>query len=155
VLDSGTTLRFHDPRRFGAILWVPPPAARIRCWRPSVRAVRRGVRRGYLWRATRRRKAAIKLALMDNRLVVGVGKHLRERVAVPCRNSSDDAGPARFAGAARKAPGRDPRDAGRRDRKGGSTLRDYVDSQGEPGYFQLDYYVYGREGLPAGFAALQ
>jgi formamidopyrimidine-DNA glycosylase len=32
--------------------------------------------------------------------------------------------------------------------KGGSTLRDYVDSRGEPGYFQLEYRVYGREGLP-------
>ena len=32
--------------------------------------------------------------------------------------------------------------------KGGSTLRDYVDSRGEPGYFQLDYFVYGREGEP-------
>jgi formamidopyrimidine-DNA glycosylase len=32
--------------------------------------------------------------------------------------------------------------------KGGSTLRDYVDSQGEPGYFQLGYFVYGREGEP-------
>jgi len=32
--------------------------------------------------------------------------------------------------------------------KGGSTLRDYVDARGEPGYFQLDYFVYGREGLP-------
>ena len=32
--------------------------------------------------------------------------------------------------------------------KGGSTLRDYVDSSGEPGYFQLDYGVYGRRGLP-------
>ena len=32
--------------------------------------------------------------------------------------------------------------------KGGSTLRDYVDSAGQPGYFQLAYYVYGREGEP-------
>ena len=32
--------------------------------------------------------------------------------------------------------------------KGGSTLRDYVDSAGEPGYFQLEYFVYGREGQP-------
>ncbi len=32
--------------------------------------------------------------------------------------------------------------------KGGSTLRDYVDSAGEPGYFQLEYFVYGREGAP-------
>ncbi len=32
--------------------------------------------------------------------------------------------------------------------KGGSTLRDYVDASGEPGYFQLQYFVYGREGEP-------
>jgi formamidopyrimidine-DNA glycosylase len=32
--------------------------------------------------------------------------------------------------------------------KGGSTLRDYVDSDGAPGYFQLEYNVYGREGQP-------
>jgi formamidopyrimidine-DNA glycosylase len=32
--------------------------------------------------------------------------------------------------------------------KGGSTLRDYVDSEGEPGYFQLEHYVYGRAGQP-------
>jgi formamidopyrimidine-DNA glycosylase len=31
---------------------------------------------------------------------------------------------------------------------GGSTLRDYVDSQGKPGYFQLNYFVYGRAGKP-------
>lgn len=32
--------------------------------------------------------------------------------------------------------------------KGGSTLRDYVDASGEPGYFQLQYFVYGRDGQP-------
>ena len=32
--------------------------------------------------------------------------------------------------------------------KGGSTLRDYVDARGEPGYFQFTYFVYGREGEP-------
>ncbi len=36
--------------------------------------------------------------------------------------------------------------------KGGSTLRDYVDARGQPGYFQLNYFVYGREGNPAGSA---
>ena len=31
---------------------------------------------------------------------------------------------------------------------GGSTLRDFVNTSGEPGYFQLDYFVYGRDGEP-------
>ena len=45
------------------------------------------------------RRAAIKLALMDNHLVVGVGQHLRERVAVPRRHPADDAPPAGCRGA--------------------------------------------------------
>jgi formamidopyrimidine-DNA glycosylase len=32
--------------------------------------------------------------------------------------------------------------------RGGSTLKDFVNSEGGAGYFQLDYFVYGREGLP-------
>ena len=101
----------------------------------------------YLWRATRSRSAAIKLALMDNRVVVGVGNIY--------------ANEALFRAGIRPALSRTPRLAGRaspgssasvRDvlteaiAKGGSTLRDYVDSDGEPGYFQLGYFVYGRDG---------
>ncbi len=149
VLDSGTTLRFHDPRRFGAILWVPPPAAA----HPLLAALGpepfdAACDAGYLWRATRRRKAAIKLALMDNRLMVGVGNiYANEslfragiRPTTPARRVSQ-ARLGRLLAAVRATLS----DA---IAKGGSTLRDFVDSQGEPGYFQLDYCVYGREGLP-------
>jgi hypothetical protein len=74
VLDSGLTLRYHDPRRFGAMLWLSGPAEA----HPLLSALGPepfdpACNADYLWRASRRRKAAIKLALMDNHLVVGIG----------------------------------------------------------------------------------
>ena len=74
VLDNGTLLRYHDPRRFGAMLLVEgsaadhPLLARLgpEPFDPAFDA-------RYLWDALRTRTAAIKLALMDNTVVVGVG----------------------------------------------------------------------------------
>jgi formamidopyrimidine-DNA glycosylase len=102
----------------------------------------------HLHRALRGRRAAIKLALMDSHVVVGVGN-------IYANESLFRAGihPARAAN--RVARDRLARlVVAVRDTlaeaiaKGGSTLRDYVDSGGEPGYFQLDYHVYGRQGEP-------
>ncbi|MEO6409726.1 MAG: bifunctional DNA-formamidopyrimidine glycosylase/DNA-(apurinic or apyrimidinic site) lyase [Burkholderiaceae bacterium] len=147
VLDTGVRLRYNDPRRFGAILWLPgddpvhPLLASLgpEPFDPAFDA-------DYFWRETRRRTAAIKLALMDNHLVVGVGNIY--------------ANEALFRASIRPTVSAHRLSRPRLRRlvesvravlteaiaKGGSTLRDYVDARGEPGYFQLDYYVYGREG---------
>jgi formamidopyrimidine-DNA glycosylase len=102
----------------------------------------------YLHRATRRRKTAIKLALMDNGLVVGVGNiYANEslfRAGIRPTTPANRLSEARF-GRLIDAVRATLADA---IAKGGSTLRDYVDSRGEPGYFQLETFVYGREGLP-------
>jgi len=148
-LDSGVTLRYRDPRRFGALLWLRPPAAA----HPPLASLGpepfdAACNAQYLWDATRRRTAAIKLALMDNRLVTGVGNiYANEalfragiRPTTPAHRLSKPRF-TRLLAAVRETL----QDA---IAKGGSTLRDYVDSRGDPGYFQLDYHVYGREGLP-------
>ncbi len=149
VLDSGVTLRYHDPRRFGAMLWLTAPAEAHPLlanlgpepFDPTCDA-------GYLWQATRRRTAAIKLALMDNHLVVGIGN-------IYANESLFRAGIRPTTPANRLSRPRLARLVTEFRRtlvdaiaKGGSTLRDYVDSRGEPGYFQLDYAVYDRRGLP-------
>jgi formamidopyrimidine-DNA glycosylase len=149
VLDDGVTLRYHDPRRFGAILWIAGPAdghpllARLgpEPFDPAFDA-------GYLWCATRRRGAAIKLALMDNHLVVGVGNIYANESLF--RAGIRPTTPANRVSKARLARLVDEVRATLADAiaKGGSTLRDYVDSAGEPGYFQLTHFVYGRAGLP-------
>jgi formamidopyrimidine-DNA glycosylase len=149
VLDSGITLRYRDPRRFGALLWLPPPAAAhplLASLGPEPFDPRCDA--DYLWAATRRRTAAIKLALMDNRLIAGVGNIYANEALFragirPTIRANRVSRPryARLLIAVRSTL----EDA---IAKGGSTLRDYVDSRGEAGYFQLDYHVYGREGLP-------
>ncbi len=149
VLDSGVTLRYHDPRRFGAMLWLPDSgAAHPLLAKLGPEPFDAAFDAGYLWQATRRRGAAIKLALMDNHLVVGVGNiYANEslfragiRPATPANRLSRER-LRRLVGEVRATLA----DA---IAKGGSTLRDYVDSAGEPGYFQLDYFVYGRQGQP-------
>jgi len=149
VLDSGVTLRYHDPRRFGAILWVPAPAED----HPLLRELGpepfdAACNADYLWRATRRRTAAIKLVLMDNHLVVGIGNIYANESLF--RAGIRPSTPANRVSKARWARLVDEFRATLRDaiEKGGSTLRDYVDSRGEPGYFQLEYAVYGRRGMP-------
>jgi len=149
VFDGKLTLRYRDPRRFGTMLWIAGDAAS----HPLIATL--GVEpfsaafdADLLHRGTRGRRVAIKLALMDNKLVVGVGNIY--------------ANEALFRAGIRptKAAGRLSRerlaalvDAVRATladaiAAGGSTLRDYVGSDGEPGGFQLGYAVYGREGAP-------
>ena len=146
---NGVVLRYRDPRRFGAMLWSPRSAPLhpllaslgVEPFAPEFDA-------DYLYRATRRRRAAIKLALMDSRIVTGVGniyanESLFRAGIRPGRaaNRVSRTQISRLVGAVRETL----TDAIAR---GGSTLRDYVDSRGEPGYFQLHYYVYGREREP-------
>ncbi|MEO8537081.1 MAG: bifunctional DNA-formamidopyrimidine glycosylase/DNA-(apurinic or apyrimidinic site) lyase [Betaproteobacteria bacterium] len=149
TLDDGTVLRYRDPRRFGAMLWIPATAAGHPLldslgpepFDDAFDAV-------YLFRVTRRRSAAIKLALMDNHVVTGVGNiYANEalfragiRPTTPSRRVSK-ARLGRLVVAVRAVL-----DAA--IAKGGSTLRDYVGSDGAAGYFQLDHFVYGRGGEP-------
>ena len=149
VLAGGTTLRYHDPRRFGAILWVKGAAATHPLLRDlGPEPFDAAFDADHLYRGTRGRRAAIKLALMDNHLVVGAGN-------IYANEALFRAGirPSLAAGRVSRPRLAKLVDATRAVlteaiAKGGSTLRDYVGSDGAAGYFQLDYYVYGRAGAP-------
>jgi formamidopyrimidine-DNA glycosylase len=149
LFDDGTTLRYHDPRRFGAMLWVAGAAEAHPLLRDlGPEPFDPAFDGDYLWSATRGRSAAIKQVLMDNHVVVGVGN-------IYANESLFRAGIRPGTAARRVARARAHRLADEVRNvltdaiaKGGSTLRDYVDSRGEPGYFQLDYFVYGRGGQP-------
>lgn len=149
VLDDGTTLRYHDPRRFGAMLWLRGSGDKHPLLRDlGPEPFDAAFNASYLWSKTRGRRVAIKIALMDNHLVVGVGN-------IYANESLFRAGirPSMPAGRLSKAKAARLVDEVRNVlteaiAKGGSTLRDYVDSRGEAGNFQLDYFVYDRRGVP-------
>ncbi len=146
-LDSGRLLRFHDPRRFGAVLlWSAgePHHELLRHLGPEpFDAAFHG---DYLFELSRGRSAAVKNFVMDGNVVVGAGN-------IYASESLFRAGirPGRAAGRVSRAEY-----AGLASRirevlaeaivQGGTTLRDFAGATGESGYFQQDLYVYGREG---------
>lgn len=144
-----TVLRLTDPRRFGALLWLTgDPLEHPLLAKLGVEPLERGFTPAWLHAALRGRSAAIKPALMDAGLVVGVGN-------IYAAESLFDAGidpraPAQEIGAARlgllvPAIKQTLRAA---IRAGGSTLRDFCNTEGGMGDFQLRHKVYGREGEP-------
>ena len=142
-------VRLRDPRRFGAVLWHRgDPAAHPLLAGLGVEPLSREFTGRALHAAMRGRRAAIKQVLMDHRLVVGVGNiYANEslfragiRPQTPARRLSR-ARCERLAAAVRRTL-EDALSAG------GSTLRDFVQSDGSPGYFQQQYFVYDRAGAP-------
>jgi formamidopyrimidine-DNA glycosylase len=143
-------LRLRDPRRFGAVLWWQggdiarhPLLAHL-----GVEPLEDAFSGRVLHAATRKRKAAVKLVLMNASVVVGVGNiYANESLfhaRIDPRAQAGRLSLARYEAlaAAIKATLKQALKAG------GSSLRDFVHSDGSSGYFQQQYYVYGRIGLP-------
>jgi formamidopyrimidine-DNA glycosylase len=148
-LDDGRLLRFNDPRRFGSLKLIEgaldeEPLLRHLAPEP----LEPGFDGDYLYRITRRRRVAIKLAIMNGRLVTGVGNiyasealfraRIRpKRAAKGLSRAECDALAAAIRAVLTMAI-----------RFGGTTLRDYVSADGAPGYFRRKLYVYERAGEP-------
>ena len=145
VLDNGKLMRLRDPRRFGAVLWHEGDIAEhVLLNRLGPEPLSAAFDADYLYRATRTRSVAIKLALMDNHLVVGVGNiYANEalfRAGIRPQLAAKKLSRARCAALVQTV-----QDVLRAAiEKGGSTLRDFIHSDGSSGYFQQHYFVYGR-----------
>ncbi len=148
---SQGVLRLNDPRRFGAVVFADgenAPVARKLLGRLGVEPLGAAFDLQQFVTALKGRKAPIKQVLLAGDVVVGVGNiYASEALFLAgirpttraCRISR-----VRVAGL---------REAiqnvlARAVEKGGSTLRDFSNAQGESGYFQLEAMVYGREGEP-------
>jgi formamidopyrimidine-DNA glycosylase len=148
ILANGSILRYRDPRRFGAVLWSEAPEAESLLAHLGVEPLESGFDGDWLHAASRGHRTAIKNWLMDAHRLVGVGN-------IYANEALFHAGihPLAEAGKLSKPRCRRLAEAVRTTLElaieaGGSTLRDFVDSRGEPGYFQQTYYVYGRAGEP-------
>ena len=149
VLDSGYTLRFNDPRRFGSLHYVAgDPSEHPLLAKLAPEPLEPAFNTDYLWRITRRRRVAIKQLLMNSRLVVGVGNIYANEALFRAKVR-----PRRQARTlTRVETGRIVRAVksvlAMAIRVGGTTLRDYVGADGEPGYFKQKLYVYERNAQP-------
>ncbi len=147
--DGAHILRFTDPRRFGCMLWLEPGVTShplLDSLGPE--PLGDEFSGEYLFKRSRTRKVPIKSFIMDSQVVVGVGNiYANEALYMSGINPRRMAGrvsAARFdelATAIRQV-------LGNAITAGGTTLRDFTNSEGNPGYFKQSLNVYGRRGLP-------
>lgn len=150
VTDEGRTLALNDPRRFGSLDLVASDS--VETWPPFLalgpEPLGGTLDAAWLKRRFAGRSAAVKLLLLDQRIVAGLGNiYVCEalfRARIDPRRAGGRIGRARLRPLAEAIP------AVLEDaiRAGGSTLRDFAAPDGELGYFAKSFDVYGREGEP-------
>ncbi len=141
-------LRFTDPRRFGCLLWQAPGTTHELLAGLGPEPLTDAFDGDLLWHRSRGRKAAVKLFLMDNAIVVGVGNIYASEALFAA--GIDPRRPARVVSRARyqRLAAEVKRILAWAIERGGTTLRDFLNPDGAPGYFFRELYVYGREGEP-------
>jgi formamidopyrimidine-DNA glycosylase len=148
-LDDGRILRFNDPRRFGSLHWQPEPV--LAHWLLTAlgpEPLDPAFSGAYLKAAARHRRVAVKNFIMDARVVVGVGNiYANEALFMAGIRPTARAGRVTLARYDRLAEAIRTVLEGAIT-MGGTTLRDFVNHDGQPGYFRQSLYVYGREGQP-------
>ena len=144
---TGKILRLRDPRRFGAVLWAgeqPEVHGLLKLLGPE--PLDDAFTGKYLQHNIRTRSMAIKNVIMDSHLVVGVGNIYASESLFRAR--IDPQTPANKLSLLRcerlvteiRTTLQDALSAG------GSSLRDFFGTDGNPGYFQQEYFVYARTG---------
>ena len=145
--DDGKVLRLRDPRRFGAMLWIegdPLQHPLLAALGPE--PLEAGFDAAYLHDATRSRSGPVKNTIMDSHLVVGVGNIYASESLFRARIHPKT--PANRLSLARceRLVGEIRATLTEALQAGGSSLRDFFGADGNPGYFQQTYFVYGRAG---------
>ncbi len=147
LLDSGMELRFHDPRRFGTVLWLrEDPLAHPLLRELGPEPLEADFTARHLHDLSRRRSTAMKHFIMDSHVVVGVGNiYACESLFMAGIRPTLAAGKVslpryeRLAAAIREV-------LAASIAMGGTTLRDFLNENGEPGYFAQTLRVYDRAG---------
>lgn len=151
MLTSLGTLRLHDPRRFGAVVFAlheNDPVARKLLGHLGVEPLSDAFDAATFHAALKLKKTAIKQVLLAGEIVVGVGNiYASEALFLagirPTTSAAKLSKPrsARLHSAIREV-------LTQAVAKGGSTLKDFSSADGQTGYFQLEAMVYDRTGLP-------
>ena len=147
--DDGTALCYNDSRRFGSMLWTgedPLRHERLRGLGPE--PLSNEFTAGYLYQRSRKRAVAVKPFLMDAKVVVGIGNIYANEALFRAGIA-----PQKMAGKVSR-PGFLRLATAVKDilqlaiDAGGTTIRDFADTDGRPGYFRQELCVYGRSGMP-------
>jgi formamidopyrimidine-DNA glycosylase len=143
---NGICLRYHDPRRFGMILWTPedPKQHSLLC-RLGPEPLTKKFDGDHLFKQSQKRHISVKQFIMDSKVVVGVGNIYASeslfQAGISPKKPANKISKLRYELLAdhiktvlKKAI-----------KAGGTTLKDFSTVDGNPGYFQQELFVYGRD----------
>jgi len=149
IFKNNQCLRYHDPRRFGSILWTTKPPLEHKLLKDlGPEPLDKVFSAQHLWNRSRKRRVTIKQFIMDSHNVVGVGNIYASeslfRAGIHPRRAAGKVSLKQYKLLVKtiktviKAA----------IKQGGTTLRDFTGGDGKPGYFQQRLNVYGRKGEP-------
>ena len=148
IFKDRSCLRYTDPRRFGALLWTQDdPHQHPLLAHLGPEPLSPAFTAKYLYQITRKRKTNIKTLLLNSKIVAGIGNiYAAEALFKAQIHPQRAVGKISLARYQRlvKAIRAVLRTA---IKQGGSTLKDFYNTAGKPGYFQQQHQVYGRDGL--------
>ena len=149
IFKSGHTLRYRDPRKFGSILWTKhDPMKHMLLSHLGPEPLTHEFQADYLYALSRKRTKPIKNFIMDSRIVVGIGN-------IYANEALYHAGirPTQKAGKISKIRYKRliveiKNVLSHAIKKGGTTIRDFINGEGKPGYFKNELQVYNKAGHP-------
>jgi len=149
-LDSGLELRFRDPRRFGCIDILKD--REMDNFKPlnilGVEPLTDQFNAEYLYQKCNQSTRAVKDLIMDSKIVVGVGNIYANEALFLAKIHPLTEGKEMNLFKSERIVDAIKEVLTEAIAKGGTTLNDFRNSEGEPGFFQLDLLVYQRENLP-------
>ncbi|HDR1040910.1 bifunctional DNA-formamidopyrimidine glycosylase/DNA-(apurinic or apyrimidinic site) lyase [Pasteurella multocida] len=148
VMNNGKILRYNDPRRFGAWLWTEKLDEFPLFLKLGPEPLSEEFDSDYLWQKSRKKQTALKTFLMDNAVVVGVGNIYANETLFLCNLH-----PQKTAGSLSKAQcgqlvEQIKQVLSNAIQQGGTTLKDFLQPDGRPGYFVQELRVYGNKDKP-------
>jgi formamidopyrimidine-DNA glycosylase len=149
VFNHGRSLRLRDPRRFGAVLWTtrsPLQHTLIKSLGPEPLGA--DFDADHLYQRSRHRRLAIKSLIMDSKIVVGVGNIYANEALFAAGIRPDRAAGRISKVRYQRLVGAIKQVLTAAIAAGGTTLRDFTNGEGKPGYFGQKLCVYGRAGEP-------
>lgn len=149
IFNNNLVLRFNDPRRFGSVLWLKQtPFLHPLLVKLGPEPLSDEFDGNYLYNLSHGRKLAVKLFIMDQHVVTGVGNiYANEGLYLSGIRPDRKAGKIshlRYESLSQNIK----LILKNAIQRGGTTLRDFVGSDGKPGYFQQQLNVYGKSGQP-------
>jgi formamidopyrimidine-DNA glycosylase len=157
VLNNNKILRYNDPRRFGAILWSPIPQS---CTTPVIHYLDNHERfkhlgpeplttsfnTNYIIQKARNRATPVKSFIMDNNIVVGVGNIYATESLFYAKINPTRAVSTIIPEEWQILINEIKKILKKAIKSGGTTLKDFTNSDGKPGYFKQELAAYGRSG---------